>query len=63
MTPTKKNESPLVRAAVALMEARNIGMVTSEEWENLAKAVEAESGEKIEWRTDDEIADAEEKAG
>jgi hypothetical protein len=28
-----------------------------------AKAVEAESGEKIEWRTDDEIADFEEKAG
>jgi hypothetical protein len=63
MTPTQKNKSPLVQAAIALMEARNIGMVTSEEWENLAKAVEAESGEKIEWRTDDEIADAEEKAG
>jgi len=45
------------------MEARNIGMVTSEGWENLAKAVEAESGEKIEWRTDDEIDDDEEKAG
>jgi hypothetical protein len=29
-----------------------------EEWENLAKAVEAESGERIEWRTDDEIAHA-----
>jgi hypothetical protein len=39
------------------MEARNIGMVTSEEWENLAKAVEAESGGKIEWRTHDEIAE------
>jgi len=44
------------------MEARNIGMVTSEEWENLATAVEAESVKKIEWATDDEIADAEEKA-
>jgi len=63
MMPTQKNKSPLVQAAIALMEARNISMVTSEEWENLAKAVEAESGEKIEWRTDDEIADAEEKAG
>ncbi len=42
---------------------RNIGMVTSEEWENLAKAVEAESGERVEWRTHDEIDDAEEKAG
>ena len=63
MTPTKKTESPLVRAAIALMEARNIGMVTSEEWQNLAKAVEAESGEKVEWRTHDEIADTEEKAG
>jgi hypothetical protein len=45
------------------MEARNIGMVTSEEWENLAKGVEAEFGEKIEWRTHDEIDDAEERAG
>jgi hypothetical protein len=45
------------------MKARNIGMVTAEEWENLAEAVEAESGEKIEWRTVDEIADAEEKTG
>jgi hypothetical protein len=63
MTPTQKSKSPLLRAAIALMEARNIGMVTSEEWENLAKAVEAESDEKIEWRTHDEIADAEEKAG
>ena len=44
------------------MEARNIGMVTSEEWENLAKAVEAESGQKIEWRTHDEIMDAEDAA-
>lgn len=59
----QKNKSPLLQAAIALMEARNVGMVTSEQWENLAKAVEAESGEKIEWCTDDEIADAEEKAG
>jgi len=36
-------------------------MVTSEEWENLAKGVEAESGEKIEWRTHAEIDDAEER--
>jgi len=49
--------------AIALLEARNIQMVTSEEWENLAKAVEAESGEQIEWRTHDEIDDAEEKVG
>ena len=61
MTPTQKNKSPVVQTAIALMEARNVGMVTSEEWENLAKAVEAESGEKVEWRTDDEIEDAEEK--
>ena len=44
------------------MEARNIGMLTSEEWENLAKAVEAVSGQKIEWRTHDEIMDAEDEA-
>ena len=49
----------MLQAAIALMEARNAGMVTAEEWENLAKAVEAESGEKIEWRTED---DAEERA-
>jgi len=59
MMPTQKDKSPLLQAAIALMEARNIGMVTSEEWENFAKAVEAESGEKIEWRTED---DAEERA-
>ena len=63
MTPTQKKNSPLLQAAIGLMEARNIGMVTSEERENLAKAVEAESGEKIEWRTHDEIGDAEERAG
>ena len=38
-------------------------MMASQEWENLAKAVEAESGENVEWRTNDEIADAEEKVG
>jgi hypothetical protein len=44
------------------MEARNIGMVTTEEWENLAKAVEAESGKKIEWRTHDQILDTEDQS-
>jgi hypothetical protein len=63
MAPSQKSRSPLLQAAVALIEARNLGMVTAEEWENLAEAVEAESGEKIEWRTVDEIADAEEKTG
>jgi hypothetical protein len=58
----QKNKSAVLHAAIALMEARNIGMVTSEEWENLAKAVEAESGQKIEWRTHDEIMDAEDAA-
>lgn len=62
MTP-RQNKSPLLQAAIALMEARNIGMVTSEEWETLAKAVQAESGEKVEWRTHDEIDDEAEKAG
>jgi hypothetical protein len=37
-------------------------VVTSEEWENLSKAVESESGEKIEWRKHDEILDAEDRA-
>jgi len=60
---TAKNKSLLFQAAIALMEARNLGMITSEGWENLAKAVESESGEKVEWRTHDEIADVEERAG
>jgi hypothetical protein len=58
----RKNESAVLQAAIALMEARNIGMVTAEEWTNLANAVEAESGQKIEWRTHDELLDAEDRA-
>jgi hypothetical protein len=54
-----KTKSAVLNAAISLMEARNVGMVTSEEWEKLAKAVKAESGQKIEWRTHDEIMDAE----
>jgi len=54
----QKNKSPLLSAAIALMDARNIGMVTPEEWKKLAKAVQAECGQKIEWRTHDEIMDA-----
>ena len=63
MKHAQNNKSHLLEAVIALMEARNVGMVTSQEWENLSKAVEAESGEKIEWRTNDEIADFEKKAG
>lgn len=48
--------------AIALMEARSVGMVTAEEWTNLAHAVEAESGQKIEWRTHNELLDAEGQA-
>jgi hypothetical protein len=58
----EKNKSSVLQAAIALMEARNVGMVTSEEWQNLAKAVKAESGQKIEWRTHDEIMDADDPA-
>ena len=58
----RQNESALLGAAIALLEARNIGMVTVEEWENLAKAVEADSGQKIEWRTQDELEDARDQA-
>jgi len=47
---------------MALMDARSVGMVTEEEWANLANAVEAESGQKIEWRTHDELLDAEDQA-
>jgi hypothetical protein len=60
--PVQKNKSPLLQAAIALMQARNVGMVTAEEWEKLAKAVKAESGQKIEWRTRDEILDAEDQS-
>jgi hypothetical protein len=60
--PVPKNKSAVLKAAIALMEARNVGMVTSEEWEKLAKAVKAESGQKIEWRTHDEILDDEDQA-
>jgi hypothetical protein len=58
----QKNKSAVLQAAIALMDARSVGMVTEEEWTNLAKAVEAESGQKIEWRTHDEILDAEDEA-
>jgi hypothetical protein len=56
--PVQKSKSPVLQAAIALMEARNVGMVTPEEWKKLAKAVQAECGQKIEWRTHDEIMDA-----
>ena len=46
----QKDKSGVIQAAVALMEARNVGMATSEEWANLADAVEAESGLRIEPR-------------
>ena len=51
----QKNKSAVLQAAMALMDARSVGMVTEEEWANLANAVEAESGQKIEWRTHDEL--------
>jgi len=40
----QKNKSAVLQAAMALMEARRVGMVTEEEWADLANAVEAESG-------------------
>ena len=58
----QQNKSAVLNAAVALMEARSDGMVTVEEWTNLAHAVETESGRKIEWRTHDELLNAEDRA-
>jgi len=60
----QNNKSAVLQAAMALMEARSVGMVTEGEWANLANAVEAESGQKIEWRTHDELEllDAEDQA-
>ncbi len=55
-------KSAVLHAAIALIAARNIGMVISEEWKNLAKAVEAEAREKIEWRRHDELLSAEDQA-
>jgi len=56
------NKSAVLQAAIALMEARHVGMITSEEWTNLAAAVE-ESGHKIERRTHEELLEAEDRAG
>jgi hypothetical protein len=56
--PVQKSKSVVLQAAIALMEARNVRMVTPEEWKKVAKAVQAECGQKIEWRTHDEIMDA-----
>lgn len=58
----QKDKSGVIQAAVALMEARNVGMATSEEWANLADAVETESGLRIEWRTHHELLDVGDQA-
>jgi hypothetical protein len=47
--------SPLATAAIALMEARSYGMLTSQEWDNLRAAVQMETGSNPEWRTYDEL--------
>lgn len=52
-------KSPLTEAVKRLLEARNIQMVTSEEWDAVAAALKQETGEYIEWRTQDELPDKE----
>lgn len=54
---TKPNKSAVVTAAIRLLEARADNMVTAEEWQNLAAAVESETGEQVEWRMGDELKD------
>ena len=45
----------LAVAVANLLMARADGMVTREEWENLAKALQKETGETVEYRTRDEL--------
>jgi hypothetical protein len=49
---TKDN---LITAAINLLEARAVQMITEAEWEALAQAVKEETGQYIEWRTGDEL--------
>lgn len=54
--------SPLREAVKRLLEARAIQMVTSEEWNAVADALEKETGERVEWRTQDELSEENEES-
>ena len=45
----------LLTAATQLLEARAVMQLTEDEWEALAQAVKDETGQYIQWRTDDEL--------
>jgi hypothetical protein len=45
----------LLTAAINLLEARSLRMITEAEWEALAQAIEEQTGQRIEWRTTDEL--------
>jgi hypothetical protein len=45
----------LLTAATQLLEARAVTQLTEDEWEALAQAVKDETGQYIQWRTDDEL--------
>ena len=45
----------LLTAAINLLEARAIQMLTEEHWEALAQAVKEATGQQVEWRTYDEL--------
>lgn len=47
----------VVITATNLLKARADQTITNQEWEDLAEAVENETGEYTEWRTPDEIRD------
>jgi hypothetical protein len=47
--------SALLTSAIRLLEARTNMMLTKDEWEALAQAVQGETGRYVQWRTDDEL--------
>lgn len=45
----------VVTAAINLLEARAVQMLTEEHLEALAQAVKEATGQQVEWRTHDEL--------
>jgi hypothetical protein len=50
-------DNRLVTAAINLLEARANQQLTETEWEALARAVKEETGQWVEWRNWDELAE------
>lgn len=49
------NNKTVINAMRALLGARSNQMLTVDEWEAVAGALEQETGERVEWRTADEM--------